>query len=51
MTSTDGLAVDFYRFESAFLGGVATRIAKEVKGAGRVVDDDTLKPLGMIEWE
>lgn len=51
VTSTDGMTADFYPFESAFLGRVATRIINEVKGINRVVYDYTSKPPGTIEWE
>jgi len=51
VTSTDGMTADFYPFEPAFLGRVATRIVNEVKGINRVVYDFTSKPPGTIEWE
>jgi GMP synthase (glutamine-hydrolysing) len=51
VTSTDGMTADFYPFEAAFLGTVATRIINEVKGVNRVVYDVTSKPPGTIEWE
>ena len=51
VTSTDGMTADFYHFDMAFLGGVATRIINEVKGVNRVVYDVTSKPPGTIEWE
>jgi GMP synthase (glutamine-hydrolysing) len=51
VTSTDGMTADFYPFEPAFLGRVATRIVNEVKGINRVVYDYTSKPPGTIEWE
>ncbi len=51
VTSTDGMTADFYMFEPAFLGHVATRIINEVKGVNRVVYDVTSKPPGTIEWE
>jgi len=50
VTSTDGMTADFYAFDMAFLGRVATRIINEVKGVNRVVYDVTSKP-GTIEWE
>jgi GMP synthase (glutamine-hydrolysing) len=50
-TSTDGMTADFYPFEPAFLGRVATRIINEVRGINRVVYDYTSKPPGTIEWE
>jgi GMP synthase (glutamine-hydrolysing) len=51
VTSTDGMTADFYPFEMAFIGHVATRIVNEVKGVNRVVYDVTSKPPGTIEWE
>jgi GMP synthase (glutamine-hydrolysing) len=44
------MTADFYPFEPAFLGRVATRIINEVR-AYRVVYDCTSKPPGTIEWE
>jgi GMP synthase (glutamine-hydrolysing) len=51
VTSTDGMTADFYPFEPAFLGRVATRIINQVRGINRVVYDYTSKPPGTIEWE
>jgi GMP synthase (glutamine-hydrolysing) len=51
VTSTDGMTADFYPFDMAFIGGVATRIINEVKGVNRIVYDVTSKPPGTIEWE
>jgi GMP synthase (glutamine-hydrolysing) len=51
VTSVDGMTADFYPFDMAFLGRVATRIINEVRGVNRVVYDVTSKPPGTIEWE
>ncbi|MGJ3265363.1 MAG: glutamine-hydrolyzing GMP synthase [Salinarimonas sp.] len=51
VTSVDGMTADFYPFDMAFVGKVATRIINEVKGINRVVYDVTSKPPGTIEWE
>jgi len=51
VTSTDGMTADFYQFDHAFLGQVATRIINEVRGINRIVYDITSKPPGTIEWE
>jgi GMP synthase (glutamine-hydrolysing) len=51
VTSVDGMTADFYHFDMAFLGRVATRIINEVRGINRVVYDVTSKPPGTIEWE
>jgi GMP synthase (glutamine-hydrolysing) len=51
VTSVDGMTADFYPFDMAFLGKVATRIINEVKGINRVTYDITSKPPGTIEWE
>jgi GMP synthase (glutamine-hydrolysing) len=51
VTSTDGMTADFYPFEPALLGRMATRIVNEVRGINRVVYDYTSKPPGTIEWE
>ncbi len=51
VTSTDGMTADYFPFDHAFLGRVATRIINEVKGVNRVVYDITSKPPGTIEWE
>jgi GMP synthase (glutamine-hydrolysing) len=50
-TVVDGMTADFYPFDMAFIGAVATRIINEVKGVNRVVYDVTSKPPGTIEWE
>jgi GMP synthase (glutamine-hydrolysing) len=51
ITSTDGMTADFYPFEPAFLGRVATRVINEARGINSVVYDYTSKPSGTIEWE
>ena len=51
VTSSDGMTADYYPFEQAFLGRVATRIINQVRGINRVVYDVTSKPPGTIEWE
>jgi GMP synthase (glutamine-hydrolysing) len=51
VTSVDGMTADFYPFDMAFLGRVATRITNEVRGINRVTYDVTSKPPGTIEWE
>jgi GMP synthase (glutamine-hydrolysing) len=51
VTSVDGMTADFYPFDMAFMGQVATRIINEVRGINRVVYDVTSKPPGTIEWE
>ena len=51
VTSVDGMTADFFHFDMAFLGRVATRIINEVPGINRVVYDVTSKPPGTIEWE
>jgi GMP synthase (glutamine-hydrolysing) len=51
VTSTDGMTADYYPYDHAFLGRVATRIINEVRGINRVVYDITSKPPGTIEWE
>jgi GMP synthase (glutamine-hydrolysing) len=51
VTSTDGMTADYFPFDHAFLGRVATRIINEVRGINRVTYDITSKPPGTIEWE
>ncbi len=51
VTATDGMTADYYPFDHAFLGRVASRIINEVRGINRVVYDVTSKPPGTIEWE
>ena len=46
VTSVDGMTADFYPFDPAFLGRVATRIVNEVKGINRVVYDFTSQAAG-----
>jgi GMP synthase (glutamine-hydrolysing) len=51
VTSTDGMTADYFPFDHAFLGRVASRIINEVRGIDRVTYDITSKPPGTIEWE
>ncbi len=51
VTSTDGMTADFFPFDMAFLGRVATRIVNEVKGINREVYDGTSTPPGPMEGE
>ncbi|MBP9867540.1 MAG: glutamine-hydrolyzing GMP synthase [Alphaproteobacteria bacterium] len=51
VTSSDGMTADYFPFDHAFLGRVATRIINEVRGINRVTYDITSKPPGTIEWE
>jgi GMP synthase (glutamine-hydrolysing) len=51
VTSTDGMTADYFPFDHAVLGRIATRIINEVGGINRVVYDITSKPPGTIEWE
>lgn len=51
VTSVDGMTADFFPYDMAFLGKVATRIINQVRGINRVVYDVTSKPPGTIEWE
>ena len=51
VTSTDGMTADYFPFDHAVLGRIATRIINEVDGINRVVYDITSKPPGTIEWE
>ena len=43
-------SADFYPFDMGFLGRVATRIIKQVKGGNRVVYAVNSKPPGTIAW-
>jgi GMP synthase (glutamine-hydrolysing) len=51
LAARDERRADFYSFEPAFLGRVATRIVNEVRGVNRIVYGCTSKPPGTIEWE
>ncbi|MGI9479105.1 MAG: glutamine-hydrolyzing GMP synthase [Hyphomicrobiaceae bacterium] len=51
VTSTDGMTADYFPYDHAVLGRIATRIINEVDGINRVVYDITSKPPGTIEWE
>jgi GMP synthase (glutamine-hydrolysing) len=50
VTLRDGVTADFYPFDMAFIGRVATWIINEVKGVNRVVYDVISKSPGTIEW-
>jgi GMP synthase (glutamine-hydrolysing) len=43
------VTTDFYPFDPAFLGRVATRIGREVQGIDPVIYVFTSKPPGTIE--
>jgi GMP synthase (glutamine-hydrolysing) len=45
------MTADFYPFDPANLGRVASRIINEVRGINWVAYDITSKPPGTIEWE
>ncbi len=47
--SVDGMTPDFYPFDMAFLGRIATRLINEVKGINRVTYYHSKLP-GTIEW-
>jgi GMP synthase (glutamine-hydrolysing) len=51
VTSTDGMTADWYPFQSAVVGRMASRIINEVDGVNRVVYDVSSKPPATIEWE
>ena len=51
VTSSDGMTVDWYHFESSFLALVSSRICNQVRGVNRVVYDISSKPPATIEWE
>lgn len=51
VTSTDGMTVDWYRFDHDLLAEISSRICNRVKGVSRVVYDISSKPPATIEWE
>jgi GMP synthase (glutamine-hydrolysing) len=51
VTSVDGMTADFYPFELAFLGRVASRMVNVVRGINRVTYDTTSRPPGTTERE
>jgi GMP synthase (glutamine-hydrolysing) len=51
VVTDDFMTGDWFRFDSAFLARVSSRIVNEVAGVNRVVYDITSKPPATIEWE
>ena len=51
VNSTDGMTADYFPFDHAFLGHVASRIINEVRGINRVAYRIASKPPETIEWE